>query len=174
MSWPALVHAGVMPELPPKEAFFLTAEFLAQPGVFGLIMAALTAALMSTVDTLVTAVSAIVVNDIYKPRNPQASEKQLLKMARYSALGVSIIGVGLVPIFADFKSVCGFGAFTAAITPPLVVALLFGVFGKGILLPLHYGQWWVVRCDILFHSLPEHNHPICTWRSFEEVMRFSW
>ena len=127
----ALVHAGVMPELPPKEAFFLTAEFLAQPGVFGLIMAALTAALMSTVDTLVTAVSAIVVNDIYKPRNPQASEKQLLKMARYSALGVSIIGVGLVPIFADFKSIyAAHGAFTAAITPPLVVALLFGVFWK--------------------------------------------
>ena len=59
----ALEVAGVLPaDMPPKEVFFLTAEFLSQPGVFGLIMAALTAALMSTVDTLITAIAAIVVN----------------------------------------------------------------------------------------------------------------
>lgn len=63
----ALVHAGVLPELDPKEAFFVAAEFLSRPGMFGLVVAALTAALMSTVDTLITAVAAVVVNDVYKP-----------------------------------------------------------------------------------------------------------
>ena len=49
----ALVHAGYLPgDIAPKEAFFIAGEFLTQPGVFGLVMAALTAALMSTVDTL--------------------------------------------------------------------------------------------------------------------------
>lgn len=127
----ALVHAGALPDLPPKEAFFITAEFLSQPGIFGLIMAALTAALMSTVDTLVTAISAIVVNDVYKPLRPHATDKQLLKIARISALSVSVVGVGLVPVFAGFSSIyAAHGAFTAAITPPLVIALLFGVFWK--------------------------------------------
>ena len=89
----SLVSAGVLPEMEPKEAFFVTANFLSSPGIFGLVMAALTAALMSTVDTLITAISAIVVNDIYKPIKKDASEEEMLKMARISAVSIAIIGV---------------------------------------------------------------------------------
>ena len=125
----SLVSAGVLPEMEPKEAFFVTANFLSSPGIFGLVMAALTAALMSTVDTLITAISAIVVNDIYKPIKKDASEAEMLKMARISAVSIAIIGVLLVPIFESFGSIyAAHGAFTAAITPPLVITLLLGVF----------------------------------------------
>ena len=62
----ALVHAGVLPEMASDEAFFIASELLSRPGMFGLILASLTAALMSTVDTLITAVAAIAVNDIYQ------------------------------------------------------------------------------------------------------------
>ncbi len=141
----AMVNAGVLPEMAPDEVFYYTAEFLAQPGVFGLIMAALTAALMSTVDTLVTAVAAIVVNDVYKPiaqyRNRQRGmsekdseevpEKKLLLVARISALSVMALGLLLVPVFMNFGSIYeAHGAFTAAVTPPLVVALLCAVFWR--------------------------------------------
>jgi solute:Na+ symporter, SSS family len=127
----AMVHAGLLPEMNPKEAFFITAEYLSMPGMFGLIMAALTAALMSTVDTLITAISAIVVNDIYKPIKPKAKEHELLKVARISSISIAILGVLLVPVFQQFKSIyAAHGAFTAAITPPLVVTLLLGVFWK--------------------------------------------
>ena len=127
----ALVHAGVLPALEPAKAFFVASRFLSTPIVFGLIMAALTAALMSTVDTLITAISAIVVNDLYKPKHPEATEPQLLKMARISSVSVTLIGVALVPLFMTFDSIySAHGAFTAAITPPLVIALLFGVFWR--------------------------------------------
>jgi SSS family solute:Na+ symporter len=129
----ALVHAGVLPpDVRADEAFFVTAEFLSRPGVFGLILAALTAALMSTVDTLITAVSAVVVNDFYKPYvRPNASESQLLRVARISALGVAIFGIALVPVFANFQTIyAAHGAFTAAVTPPLVVTLLLSVFWR--------------------------------------------
>ncbi|MEC9071366.1 MAG: hypothetical protein VX938_03265, partial [Myxococcota bacterium] len=128
----SLVHAGVLPpDVHPDEAFFVAADFLARPGVFGLIMAALTAALMSTVDTLITAISAIVVNDVYNVRNPEASEEQLLKVARFSAVGVTLFGIALVPVFMGFDSIySAHGAFTAAVTPPLVVTLMLGVFWR--------------------------------------------
>lgn len=128
----AFVHAGVLPEMDPKKAFYITAEFLSHPGVFGLILAALTAALMSTVDTLITAVSAIVVNDVYKPLlKPEASEKQLLRTARISSIGVTLFGIALVPVFMQFKTIyAAHGAMTAAVTPPLVVALLLSVFWR--------------------------------------------
>ena len=128
----ALVHAGVLPpDIAPKESFFIAAEFLTQPGVFGLVMAALTAALMSTVDTLITAIAAIVVNDVYKPRHPEADDRRLLSVARISAVGITLFGIALVPVFQSFGSIySAHGAFTAAVTPPLVVALMFGVFWR--------------------------------------------
>mgnify|MGYP002633640262 CR=1 FL=1 len=46
-----------------KDAFVDAASYLLMPGVFGFVLAALTAALMSTADTLVTAVSSIVINE---------------------------------------------------------------------------------------------------------------
>ncbi len=134
----ALVQAGILPpDMQADEAFFVTAEFLSRPGVFGLIMAALTAALMSTVDTLITAVSAIVVNDFYKPYvRQEAGEKELLGVARVSALGVAVLGVGLVPVFANFKTIyAAHAAFTAAVTPPLVVTLLLSVFWRRFTAP---------------------------------------
>jgi SSS family solute:Na+ symporter len=127
------VHAGVLPAtLEADEAFYVAAEFLSRPGIFGLIMAALTAALMSTIDTLITAVAAIVVNDVYKPYiRRDATERQLLGAARLSSLGVTILAVLLVPVFMQFASIYkAHGAFTAAVTPPLVVTLLLSVFWR--------------------------------------------
>ncbi|MCP4867360.1 MAG: sodium/solute symporter [Proteobacteria bacterium] len=128
----ALVSNGELPpDLVPKESFFIAAEFLTRPGMFGLVMAALTAALMSTVDTLITAIAAIAVNDVYKPRHPEATDKQLLKVARISSVSIAVLGVALVPVFNTFKSIySAHGAFTAAVTPPLVVALLLAVFWR--------------------------------------------
>jgi SSS family solute:Na+ symporter len=128
----SFVHAGILPEMDPKKAFYITSEFLSHPGVFGLILAALTAALMSTVDTLITAVSAIVVNDVYKPLvKPEATEKQLLRTARITSIGVTLFGIALVPVFMQFKTIyAAHGAMTAAVTPPLVVALMLSVFWR--------------------------------------------
>lgn len=128
----ALENAGVLPpDMEPASVFFIASEFLCStPGLFGLIMAALTAALMSTVDTLITAVAAIIVNDVYKPYvNPKASDRDLLKVARITSVGVTLLGIALVPVFMMFDSIyAAHGAFTAAVTPPLVVTLLFSVF----------------------------------------------
>ncbi len=128
----ALEHAGILPPgMDGGEVFFITSELLARPGVFGLIMAALTAALMSTVDTLITAVAAIVVNDVYVPKRPKATDGELLKVARLTSIGVTLLGISLVPIFNQFDSIyAAHGAFTAAVTPPLVVALLLSVFWR--------------------------------------------
>jgi SSS family solute:Na+ symporter len=129
----ALVHAGHLPDdVAPSQAFYVATEFLSRPGVFGLILAALTAALMSTVDTLITAVSAIVVNDLYQPHiRPKATDRELLRVARITAIAVTLLGVALVPLFMKFASIYeAHGAFTAAVTPPLVVTLVLSVFWR--------------------------------------------
>ncbi len=129
----AMVHSGTLPDtVEADKAFFVAARVLSRPGMFGLIMAALTAALMSTVDTLLTAVAAIGVNDVYRPFiRPQASDRELLGVARIMTVGVAAIGIALVPVFMSFDSIyAAHGAFTAAVTPPLVVTLLMSLLWK--------------------------------------------
>ncbi len=123
----AMQSSGMLPtDVDPKRVFFIVADIIAVPGVFGLVMAALTAALMSTVDTLITAVAAVAVNDVYKPYvKSDAPDGHYLKVARYTSIVATLVGIALVPVFDSFDSIySAHGAFTAAVTPPLVVALL--------------------------------------------------
>jgi SSS family solute:Na+ symporter len=115
-----------------ENAFVDAAVLLLAPGVFGFVLAALTAALMSTADTLVTAVSAIFLNDVYRPYlRPGRSDKHYLRVARVTSVTTVLLGLILVPVFEKSKTIYGaHGMFTAAVTPPIVVALLYGMLWK--------------------------------------------
>lgn len=112
--------------------FVTVASLITKPGIFGLILAALTAALMSTIDTLITAISAVFVNDIWKPFIVKDREdKYYLKVAKWTAFSAAILGVCLVPIFEAEKSIyVAHGKFVATITPPMVIVILLSVFWK--------------------------------------------
>jgi SSS family solute:Na+ symporter len=129
----AMVTVGLLPEdLNANQVFVSVAEKVCGPGVFGFVMAALTAALMSTVDTLINAVSVVVVNDVYKPYiKKNAPDKHYLKVARIVSLSSAIIGIALIPVFAQFSSIyAAHGSFIATVTPPMVVAVLLGFTWK--------------------------------------------
>jgi len=126
----ALVANGEL-HVEAKEAFVKAAYFLCRPGVFGFVLAALTAALMSTADTLINAVSAIFVNDIWRRYvRPQADDRHHLRVARIVSLAAAGLGLALVPFFANDSIYGAHGKFTAAVTPPIVVAILYGALWK--------------------------------------------
>jgi SSS family solute:Na+ symporter len=129
----AMVAAGLLPQdTDPQQVFVKVAAAVCQPGIFGFVMAALTAALMSTADTLLNATSAIAVNDIYRPYiRPRADDKHYLVAARVVAIASAMIGLASVPLFASFKSIYrAHGAFTATTTPPMAAAVMLGAFWK--------------------------------------------
>ncbi len=129
----AMVSQGVLPSgVDANQIFVRVANTVCQPGLFGFVMAALTAALMSTIDTLINAVSAVAVNDVYKPYvAPNASDKHHLRVARIISLAAAFLGIALVPIFASFKSIyVAHGSFTASITPPMVITIVLGAYWK--------------------------------------------
>jgi SSS family solute:Na+ symporter len=124
---------GLLPApINPEQIFVQVAGRVCVPGLFGFVMAALTAALMSTIDTLINAVSAVAVNDVYKPHiKPHASDKHYLGVARAISLASALLGIALVPVFASFKSIyLAHGTFTASITPPMVMTILLGAYWK--------------------------------------------
>lgn len=115
-----------------KEIFMIVANVVAKPGIFGFVIAALTAALMSTIDTLINAVAAIGIFDIYKPHiKKEASEKHYLKASRVVSVIATLIGLALVPAFSQSRSILqAHYAFVAMITPPMLVAIFLGVLSK--------------------------------------------
>lgn len=130
----------VPPNTSPDQIFVVVANIVSSPGVFGFIMAALTAALMSTVDTLINATAAIYINDVHRPilkhfkkdnLSIRDTEKKELFAARVSSVVITALGVLAVLAFASFPTVYeAHGFFHSTLTPPLVVAIFLGVFWK--------------------------------------------
>jgi SSS family solute:Na+ symporter len=117
----------------PDAIFVIVADKLCNvPGLFGLIMAALTAALMSTVDTLINATSAVFVNDVWRRYvKPEASDRHHLRVARICSVVATGIGLAMVPVMLKQGSIYdAHGMFTAAVTPPMVMAIVLGIFWR--------------------------------------------
>jgi len=132
---------AVPPNTVPDQIFVVVANLVSQPGVFGFIMAALTAALMSTVDTLINATAAIYINDIHRPIkkyirkkisvSERENDRKELSAARIASIAITTFGVLSVLIFEKFPTVYeAHGFFHSTLTPPLVVAIFLGIFWK--------------------------------------------
>lgn len=123
-----LERAGLLDHPDPKDVFIRVTQVLCAPGVFGFLIAALIAALMSSVDALINAVAAIFVNDVWRPYvRPDAPDRHHLSVARWASLAASAFGLALVPVYSGFRSIyTAHATFTAAITPPLVSVIFLG------------------------------------------------
>lgn len=137
----SVAHPDVVPpNTNPDAVFVVIANIISHPGVFGFIMAALTAALMSTVDTLLNATAAVYINDIHRPAKKWLSkkvmtwkeeDKQELSAARIATVIFTMMGVLAVIPFSAFPTVYeAHGFFHSTLTPPLVVAIFLGVFWR--------------------------------------------
>ena len=114
---------GALPvDLAPNDVFVSVANLITSPGVFGFIIAALCAALMSTSDTLVNASSSVIINDIYRPltKNKSSDEEQL-RLARLASVVVKVIAVCLVPFFNSFESIYEAVSYTHLTLPTILL-----------------------------------------------------
>ncbi|MBC6995144.1 sodium/solute symporter [Neolewinella lacunae] len=129
---PAIAAADILPGLEdPEQAYVALAVQLLPAGLLGLMIAAMFSATMSSLNSEFNVMSAVLTNDIYKRLiNPDATEKQLILVARLNIVLVGIIVVGgslfigrLGSAFEANKLLTGLFAIPLAI--PLVLGLLF-------------------------------------------------
>ncbi|HBF23230.1 MAG TPA: sodium:proline symporter, partial [Planctomycetes bacterium] len=118
------------PETVPDEVFTRVAAVVSSPGVFAFLIAAVVAALMSTVDTLINAVAAVAVNDIYRPLVSGKPDRHYLKIAMGTSAVATVAGVVVAQtFFGDFATLYEAHAkFHTTVTPPLVAAVFLGAF----------------------------------------------
>ncbi len=176
--WPwfvvALASLVVFPELADHKAAYprMMAEFLG-PGLLGLMMAALLAAFMSTVDTHMNLAASYFVNDIYRRfLAPGKSERHYILAARLSSVAFLLLG-GLIALYSNsimglfnllLQLVAGAGAVfllrwfwwrinawseISAMLASLSFASFLNFSNRTGLLPWHLTSWQIILFNVL-------------------------
>jgi solute:Na+ symporter, SSS family len=184
--WPwfmvALVSLIVFPELTDHKAAYprMMAQFLG-PGWLGLMMAAILAAFMSTVDTHINLASAYFVNDIYKRfLKPGRRETHYVLIARLSSVMFLILGsliayfnTSIVSLFTFLlQLVAGAGAVfllrwfwwrinawseISAMTCSLITATMLNLSNSHHWIDHSFASWEIFLINVLFSG--------CVWIS---------
>ncbi|SDY19419.1 sodium:solute symporter [Nitrosomonas halophila] len=138
MVMPGIFALFLYPDLPSLDAFTPDIVFpvllfdLLPSGLRGLILVALIAAIMSSIDSTLNAASTLVTMDFTKLLKPAWNEQQLLLAGRITTFIFMLIAAIWAPIIADFPSLWVYlQSILAYQSPPFVAALLLGIFWGG-------------------------------------------
>ena len=128
------VNAGLLPEgMKSDEVFpyFITTEL--PVGITGLIIAALVAGAISSIDSDVNCISAIVVEDYYARFRKKASDKQKLRVGKVAVLVIGILSIFIALLYVAWggEGVLGtlFGLY-AIVSAGIVGIFLLGLFSR--------------------------------------------
>jgi SSS family solute:Na+ symporter len=98
-------------------------------GLTGLMIAALLAALMSTVSGALNSISTLFSYDLYKRFKPDTPDNKLVGIGRIAAGIALIFAIGLVPLLNGYPSLFnGLNDIIAHIAPPVTCVFVLGVF----------------------------------------------
>ena len=101
-------------------------------GLKGLILAALAAAIVSSLASMINSTSTIFTMDIYKSLiRPKATNKQMVRVGRLTGLVALIIAMVLAPQLGSLGQVFQFiQEYTGVVSPGILAAFLMGLFYK--------------------------------------------
>jgi len=101
-------------------------------GLKGLVLAALTAAIVSSLASMLNSTSTIFTMDIYKPyMNKSASEKKLVSVGRLVAGLALIIAVVVAPLLGNIPQMFQYiQEYTGLVSPGILGVFLMGLFWK--------------------------------------------
>ena len=100
-------------------------------GILGLVMTGFVAALMSSIDSALTAASSIATIDLYKKYRPKSSQKHLVFVGKAFILIAVAIASLWAPFINTFPTLWEYlQAVLSYMSPPVVTCFIFGLFWK--------------------------------------------
>jgi SSS family solute:Na+ symporter len=133
MVFPGTFARILYPDLDQPDLVFPTMIFDLLPiGVRGIVLVALIAAIMSSIDSTLNAVSTLVTMDFVKRYRPQIANTRLVYIGRVTTVVVMVLGAVWAPQIQSFPSLWQYlQAVLAYISPPIVACFLVGIFWRG-------------------------------------------
>ena len=116
---------------PDKSYPWLISTFI-PTGLKGLVLAALAAAIVSSLASMLNSTSTIFTMDIYKPHiNPQASGRKLVSVGRLTAAVALVVAGCLAPLMASFDQMFQYiQEYTGLVSPGILAVFMMGLFWK--------------------------------------------
>lgn len=126
---PGTFALGLYPNLDNPDLVFPTLAFDLLPiGVRGLMLAALVAAVTSTVDSILNSASTLVTMDFVQNFRPQTSQAALVNIGRLTTVGALVVACIWAPSLASFESLYGYlQSVLSYVVPPIVAVFLVGI-----------------------------------------------
>ncbi len=132
MVLPGTAAILLYPELEQPNLVYPTLIFdLLPAGLVGLVIAGFMAALMSQIDSTLNSASTVVTMDFIRPRHPELTNKQLMKIGKITTFVFMIFAILWAPIIENFESLFKYlqTIFSYAVAP-IVALFLMGAFWK--------------------------------------------
>ncbi len=124
---PGMVAAVLYPALGSPDKAFPTLAFELLPlGLRGIVLAAMLAAIMSSLDSALNAGASLVTLDLVKPAWPRLSEGRLLRIGRIVTGALMVTAALYAPLIASFGSLFEYFQSTLAYLVPPIVAIYVG------------------------------------------------
>jgi len=119
----------------PDEAYLTLVTRLFPPGMRGLIIVVLIAALVGNIGSSLNSVSTVFTMDIYLKRwAPTAGSREVIRIGRYVTVAGAVVSVLMALAIDNIKGLNLFDVFQSVLgflAPPMSVAFLLGVLWKG-------------------------------------------
>jgi SSS family solute:Na+ symporter len=127
---PGLISRVLYPDVVGDEAFPNLVVNLLPPGLTGIMVAAMLAAVMSSLSATFNSSSTLVTIDFYKRFRPDASERRLVTVGRASTVAMVLLGIVWVPFMKNISDqlFIYLQSVQAYISPPIAAVFLLGVF----------------------------------------------
>ena len=101
------------------------------PGVRGIVVAGLLAALMSSLSGVFNASSTLFTVDLYSKFRPAATQHQLVRMGRIATVAMVLIGLLWIPVIKGSKGLYFYlQAMQGYLAPPIFTVFFLGLFMK--------------------------------------------
>lgn len=129
---PGVIATQLYPHLQkPDMVFPILAFDLLPPGWRGLMLAALGAAILSSLEAILNSAATLFTMDIVKQARPGWSEQTLVKTGKVATLAFMLIASAWAPQIARFPTLWQYlQSILSYITPPAVAIFLLGLFWK--------------------------------------------
>jgi solute:Na+ symporter, SSS family len=128
------VMALTLYDLDNPDTVFPTLVFdLLPAGLSGLIIAAVIAAITSTVDSILNSASTIVTMDFVKTFKPQTTDRSLVLIGRIATVVALVVAIIWAPFIAQFDTLYNYlQSVLSYLVPPVVAVFLMGIGWKRV------------------------------------------
>ena len=130
---PGLIAKALYPDVNGDNAYPLLVTRLMPPGLSGLMVAALLAALMSSLSSVFNSCSTLLTMDVYRKLRPAASERRLVLVGRLSTGAIVAVSILWIPFIRNLNNEVYqyLQSVQAYVGAPITATFLLGILWRG-------------------------------------------